>query len=81
MRFGSRVLYDDVILEISEPFKQSFLLGGELWIMGTDNKLRLADIKGNRISGKLVYTVAENNSYHAIDNTPEYYVFFTRDSI
>lgn len=81
LKFGSRVLYDDVVLEISEPIRQCFMLGGELWIMGTDNKLRLGDIKGNRISGKLVQTVAENNSYHTIDNTPEYYVFFTRDSI
>ena len=50
-------MYDDVLMDIAEPFKHCFLLGGELWLIGNDNRMRLVDIKGNRIQGKLVQNI------------------------
>ena len=58
VKFGGKCIFDDVMLDIAEPFRYCFSMGGEVWMGGTDGRLRIADLKGTRISGKLVQPIA-----------------------
>jgi len=82
VRFGNRVLIDGVILEISESFAQCFRSSNQdIWTVNSEGRLKLVDMRGERISGKIVTVLSDNHSYIGIENSPEYYCVYSRETV
>lgn len=82
VRFGNRVMVDDVVMEAVEGFGFCFRNAGfDVWIVNNEGRLKPVDVKGERISGKIVSLISESKSYVGVENSLEYYVAYTRDAV
>jgi hypothetical protein len=82
VRFGNRLFIDNVVMETTEQFSHCFRNSNfDVWILNQDHKLRPVDVKGDRISGKIVSTIAEGKSFVGVENSLDYYVAYTKDTV
>ena len=79
IRFGNRVLYRDVVMEISEPFTYCFQ-HNDIWTLH-DNKLKPVDLKGEVVSGKLIQVLSEYKHYIGVENSPECYCVYAKNTV
>ena len=82
VRFGSRILIDGVVLEMSESFTHCFRTANQdIWTISGEGRLKLVDMKGERTSGKIVAMLSDNHSYIGIENSPEFYCVYSRETV
>lgn len=76
------MLIDGVVLEATESFAFCFRSPNQdTWTISAEGRLKLVDIRGERISGKIVTVLSDNDSYMGIENSPEYYCVYSRSAV
>jgi hypothetical protein len=82
VRFGNRMLIEDVVLEIAESFVHCFRTSNqEVWTINSEGRPKPVDVKGERMPNKIVSVLSDNRSYIGIENSPEYYCAYSRDTV